>query len=50
MVPLKTTFQKMQRIVRDTTKLLNKEVVLELGGEDTELDNLDLVISNLEFC
>jgi two-component system chemotaxis sensor kinase CheA len=38
MVPIKTTFQKMQRIVRDTALSLNKEVELELKGEDTELD------------
>lgn len=38
MVPLKQTFQKMQRIVRDTAGLLNKKVHLELRGEDTELD------------
>jgi two-component system chemotaxis sensor kinase CheA len=38
MVPLKPTLQKMQRIVRDTSKTLNKKVVLELIGEDTEID------------
>jgi two-component system chemotaxis sensor kinase CheA len=38
MVPLKPTFQKMQRIVRDTSKELNKEVKFLLQGEDTELD------------
>ena len=38
MVPLKTTFQKMQRIVRDTSKLLNKDVELNIQGEETELD------------
>ena len=30
MIPLKQTFQKMQRIVRDTSKALNKKVHLEL--------------------
>lgn len=38
MVPLKPTLQKMQRIVRDTSKTLNKKVILELIGEDTEID------------
>lgn len=38
MVPLKQTLQKMQRIVRDTSKALNKKVTLELIGEDTEID------------
>lgn len=38
MVPLKQTFQKMQRIVRDISKQLNKEVLFEMGGEETELD------------
>lgn len=38
MVPLKQTFQKMQRIVRDTSKDLNKTIHLEMHGEETELD------------
>ncbi len=38
MVPLKQTFQKMQRIVRDTSKILGKEIHLELIGDETELD------------
>lgn len=38
MVPLSTTFQKMNRIVRDMSKKLNKEVQLKLIGEDTEVD------------
>lgn len=38
MVPLKQTLQKMQRIVRDTSKALDKKVVLELVGEETEID------------
>ena len=38
MVPLKQTLQKMQRIVRDTSKALDKKVHLELIGEDTEID------------
>jgi len=45
MVPLKQTFQKMQRIVRDTSKVLNKDVQLVIQGEETELDKtvLELV-------
>jgi two-component system, chemotaxis family, sensor kinase CheA len=38
MVPLATTFQKMNRIVRDMSKMLGKDVHLELVGEDTEVD------------
>ncbi|NLD45702.1 MAG: chemotaxis protein CheA [Clostridiaceae bacterium] len=38
MVPLSMTFQKMNRIVRDMGKKLNKSVVLEIIGEETEVD------------
>ncbi len=38
MVPIKPTFQKMQRIVRDTAQALNKDVAIILTGEETELD------------
>lgn len=38
MLPIKQTFQKMERIVRDTSKALNKEVQLTLIGEETEID------------
>jgi Chemotaxis protein histidine kinase and related kinases len=38
MVPLATTFQKMHRVVRDMSKKLNKDVELELIGEETEVD------------
>jgi two-component system chemotaxis sensor kinase CheA len=38
MLPLKSTFQKMSRIVRDTSKLLGKEVELVIIGEETEVD------------
>ncbi len=38
MVPLRQTFQKMQRIVRDTSNMLNKRVMLATSGDDTELD------------
>lgn len=38
MVPLAITFQKMHRVVRDMCKKLDKEVKLELIGEETEVD------------
>lgn len=38
MVPLTAVFQKMNRIVRDMSHKLNKEVELELIGEETEVD------------
>lgn len=38
MVPLSTTFMKMHRIVRDMTKKLNKNVALDVYGEETEVD------------
>ncbi len=38
MVPLAMTFQKMHRIVRDMGKKLEKEVRLQLIGEETEVD------------
>lgn len=38
MVPLKTTFQKMQRIVRDTSQALGKSIQLHLEGEETEVE------------
>ena len=38
MVPLKPTFQKMTRLVRDVAKKVGKTVVLITEGEDTEID------------
>lgn len=38
MVPIKSTFQKMIRLVRDLSKKSGKEVVLEMKGEETEID------------
>ncbi len=38
MVPIKTTFQKMVRLVRDLAKNAGKEVQLQMSGEDTEID------------
>ena len=38
MLPLKSNFQKLNRIVRDTSRALDKEVELVLQGETTEVD------------
>lgn len=38
MIPLKQTFQKMQRIVRDTAGALGKKVQLLTTGDETEVD------------
>lgn len=38
MVSLSLTFEKMNRIVRDMNKKLNKEVVLQIIGKETEVD------------
>jgi two-component system chemotaxis sensor kinase CheA len=38
MLPIKQTFQKMQRIVRDTSASLGKKINLVLEGEETEVD------------
>ncbi len=38
MVPVRATFQKMARLVRDLAKKTGKAVEFSMGGEDTELD------------
>ncbi|MCL2373140.1 MAG: chemotaxis protein CheA [Defluviitaleaceae bacterium] len=38
MLPLSATFLKMRRVVRDMSRQLNKEVDLEIAGEETEVD------------
>jgi two-component system, chemotaxis family, sensor kinase CheA len=38
MVPIKSTFQKMVRLIRDLAKSSGKEVNLKMSGEDTEID------------
>lgn len=38
MVPIKATFQKMNRLVRDLAAKQHKQINLVLSGEDTELD------------
>ncbi len=38
MLPLRQTFQKMHRIVRDTSQELGKEIHFTTTGDDTEID------------
>ncbi len=38
MVPIKTTFMKMIRLVRDLSRSCKKEIKLDMFGEDTEID------------
>lgn len=38
LVPLKSTFLKMSRVVRDVARKMGKQVELIISGEDTELD------------
>jgi two-component system chemotaxis sensor kinase CheA len=38
MVPVRNTFQKMNRVIRDLAAKVGKEVELVVEGEDTELD------------
>lgn len=38
MVPIRSAFQKMNRLVRDLSTRLDKTIELKLHGEDTELD------------
>lgn len=38
MIPIRQTFQKMHRIVRDTSQAIGKEVEFHLSGEETEVD------------
>jgi two-component system, chemotaxis family, sensor kinase CheA len=38
LVPIKGLFQKMSRLVWDTSKKLGKEITFSMEGEDTELD------------
>ncbi len=38
MIPIKQEFQKMQRIVRDTSQSLGKEITFQTAGEETEID------------
>ncbi|AFL69383.1 chemotaxis protein CheA [Sulfurospirillum barnesii] len=38
MVPIRDTFEKMKRVVRDSSKKVNKPIHLILEGEETEID------------
>jgi len=38
MVPVETVFNRFPRMIRDISRELNKEVVLTMSGEETELD------------
>ena len=38
MIPIRDTFDKMKRVVRDSSKKVNKPIHLILEGEDTEID------------
>lgn len=38
MLPLAATFHKMERVVRDISKKMGKEIHLQLVGEETEVD------------
>ena len=38
MIPIKSTFMKMIRLVRDLSKKSGKNVALEMSGEETEID------------
>ncbi len=38
MIPIKSTFMKMIRLVRDLARKSNKNVALKMTGEDTEID------------
>ncbi len=38
MIPLEATFGKMRRLVRDLGRRFEKDVTIEISGEDTEMD------------
>lgn len=38
MVPIETVFNRFPRMLRDISRNLNKEIILNMSGEDTELD------------
>ena len=46
MVPLKQTFQKMARLVRDLSRKTDKQVAFEIYGEDTEIDKTIVEVLN----
>lgn len=40
LIPVGSVFKRMQRLVRDVSKQINKEIALVLIGEDTEVDKV----------
>jgi two-component system chemotaxis sensor kinase CheA len=42
LVPIKPAFQKLARTARDTSVMLNKEIILNFLGENTEIDKFIL--------
>ncbi len=40
LVPVGSVFKRMQRLVRDVSKQINKDIALVLVGEDTEVDKV----------
>jgi two-component system, chemotaxis family, sensor kinase CheA len=38
MIPIKPTFQRMERLVRDLSREFGKKIVFQTAGEDTEID------------
>ncbi|MBB5020828.1 chemotaxis protein CheA [Desulfurispira natronophila] len=38
MVPIRDTFEKMRRVVRDASRKIDKDIQLQISGEDTEID------------
>ena len=50
MLPVSTIFYKMQRIVRDTSKKVGKNVNLVLIGEETEVDKILSTASPILLC
>ncbi len=49
MVPISATFHRMERIVRDMSRKIDKEVNLFISGEDTEIDKnvIDVLVDPL---
>lgn len=50
MVPIRPTFQKMQRLVRDLAARSGKQVQLTTSGEETELDRTIVEVINDPIC
>jgi two-component system chemotaxis sensor kinase CheA len=50
LLPVSNIFHKMERIVRDTSKKLSKNVNLTLIGEETEVDKILSIICPIRSC